>query len=314
MLPSIDLHGASHTSAMFARRLPFRRRRSHDRDLCREGPHCATAPPPPRKRKSFVSRVWAKEVPASITVLAVTVLLPVVTFLSAYRITDRVSQGAQWEEKGYFLSAMIDLQPAANIGSLGLTLSLGSFLVVAFVRHKIVKKQLGAQRCVLLHRASITLAFIAAIGGDGVAAYQHSASRTVHNIFAATFVLCALAHFCLECFIEWRGALSSFGVRLFHTAMCAVMAAGCATFLSHVLFEELGGTPIGIGKLLAAKAEIATVSAFVLYLCTYLETFRYAQIHFSISLRDNLGRSMSGVLLNEYGDDGAPTPLPIHES
>ena len=105
--------------------------------------------------------------------------MPVVTFLSAYRITDRVSQGAQWEEKGYFLSAMIDLQPAANIGSLGLTLSLGSFLVVAFVRHKIVKKQLGAQRCVLLHRASITLAFIAAIGGDGVAAYQHSASRTV---------------------------------------------------------------------------------------------------------------------------------------
>ena len=87
-----------------------------------------------------------------------------------------------------------------------------------------------------------------------------------------------------------------------------------STFLSHVLFEELGGTPIGIGKLLAAKAEIATVSAFVLYLCTYLETFRYAQIHFSISLRDNLGRSMSGVLLNEYGDDGAPTPLPIHES
>ena len=129
-----------------------------------------------------------------------------------------------------------------------------------------------------------------------------------------TFNVCALAHFCLECFIEWRGALSSFGVRLFHTAMCAVMAAGCATFLSHVLFEELGGTPIGIGKLLAAKAEIATVSAFVLYLCTYLETFRYAQIHFSISLRDNLGRSMSGVLLNEYGDDGAPTPLPIHES
>ena len=32
------------------------------------------------------------------------------------------------------------------------------------------------------------------------------------------------------------------------------------------------------------------------------------------TLRDNLGRSMSGVLLNEYGDDGAPTPLPIHES
>ena len=140
------------------------------------------------------------------TVLAVTVLLPVVTFLSAYRITDRVSQGAQWEEKGYFLSAMIDLQPAANIGSLGLTLSLGSFLVVAFVRHKIVKKQLGAQRCVLLHRASITLAFIAAIGGDGVAAYQHSASRTVHNIFAATFVLCALGKSVLV-----DGSLGAFG-------------------------------------------------------------------------------------------------------
>ena len=120
------------------------------------------------------------------TVLAVTVLLPVVTFLSAYRITDRVSQGAQWEEKGYFLSAMIDLQPAANIGSLGLTLSLGSFLVVAFVRHKIVKKQLGAQRGVLLHRASITLAFIAAIGGDGVAAYQHSASVSYTHLTLPT--------------------------------------------------------------------------------------------------------------------------------
>ena len=255
--------------------------------------------------------VYTFDLPVSVLVLAISVLLPLVTFIIAFQITERVSNGTHWRQKGYFLSAAIDLPPASNVGALGLTLSFASFLLVTFVRHKIVKQRLGATRSALLHRLSLACAFAAAFGGNGVAAYQHSVSRSVHNAFAALFVLSALAHFCLEAFIEWRGQLAPPPARALHACLCMVAAACTATFLGHVIFEEglstevaqggvleealaglkaVGGTPqpppLRIGKLRAAQAEMATVGCFLLYLCSYLPTFRCARIHFSITLAE----------------------------
>lgn len=50
----------------------------------------------------------------------------------------------------------------------------------------------------VLHRLSFCLAVAAAFGGNGVTAYPHHASRTMHNAFAALCVLGGLLHFSIE--------------------------------------------------------------------------------------------------------------------
>lgn len=89
------------------------------------------------------------------------------------------------------------MPPAQCFGALGLTISLYSFIVVAYVRHKIVAMRLHG-RHMLLHCFSLILAIAAAFGGNGVAAYPHHTSRVMHNAFAALCVLGALLHFSLE--------------------------------------------------------------------------------------------------------------------
>ena len=73
--------------------------------------------------------------PASILLLGTATLLPVMTFAAAYRVSDRATDGDIWLRKGYFLSAAIDVPPASNFGSLGLTVALAAFAGVAVVRH-----------------------------------------------------------------------------------------------------------------------------------------------------------------------------------
>ena len=69
-------------------------------------------------------QVAEADVPATVLLLAVAVLLPLFTFVAAFRISSRVSEGAIFAQKGYFLSAAIDIQPASNFGALGITTSL----------------------------------------------------------------------------------------------------------------------------------------------------------------------------------------------
>jgi len=139
-------------------------------------------------------KIAEAEIPATVLLLAVAVLLPLFTFVAAFRISSRISEGEIFKKKGYFLSAAIDMQPASNFGALGITISLTAFCCVAVVRHLIVALALGERRR-QLHRLSLALAFVGSFGGNGVAAYQHHASRAIHNLFAAIFVLGALAHF-----------------------------------------------------------------------------------------------------------------------
>ena len=194
-----------------------------------------------RSRRSFRYRIAETDLPASVLLLAVSVLLPLLTFVAAFRISARVSGGEIFQQKGYFLSAAIDIQPASNFGALGITISLNSFLGVVFVRHKIVGLVLGEKRA-LLHRLSLACALICWFGGVGVAAYQHHASRGMHNAFAALFVLGALAHFTAEAAIEWMEHLGSRTSRCFRAFLCGVSAVGCATFISHILVEEMRKT------------------------------------------------------------------------
>ena len=136
-------------------------------------------------------RSTAMSLPASVLLLTATVLLPVVTFTAAYAVSQKHNPDV-WLRKGYFLSAAIDLPPASNFGSLGLTLTLAAFTGVVIVRHHVVSARLAllaAQQSVhehtsltALHRASLTTALSAAFGGHGVAAYQKGPLSQQHQL------------------------------------------------------------------------------------------------------------------------------------
>jgi len=232
--------------------------------------------------KERTRKIASIDFPSTVLLLATSILLPLLTFVAAFKITSRVWQDQIWKQKGYFLSAAIDMPPAQCFGALGLTTSLCSFVAVAYVRHKIVSMRLEGRR-MLLHRLSLTLAVAAAFGGNGVAAYPHHTSRMMHNGFAALCVLGALLHFSCEAALEWVEPLVSRATRLWHSALCVVAAVCCATFVAHILVEEMGRTPIGIGKLAAAIAEICTMLCFMLYLSSYLHSFTHARVSMSIT-------------------------------
>ena len=236
----------------------------------------------------------AFNLPASILLLTISIALPVMTFAAAFSVSNKHAAETQiWVRKGYFLSAAIDLPPAANFGSLGLTITLAAFMAVAIVRHHIVAERLHAPRCdgshvernpslVLLHAVSLASALTAAVGGHGVAAYQHCESGFLHNLFAACFVLFALLHFALESTLERLAGLSSRLARASRLTLVLLAAAGCATFICHVLIEEMHRTYIGIGKLVAACAEIMTCLCFLIYLATYSRSFHETRITLSV--------------------------------
>ena len=236
----------------------------------------------------------AFNLPASVLLLTISIALPVMTFAAAFSVSNKHAAETQiWVRKGYFLSAAIDLPPAANFGSLGLTITLAAFMAVAIVRHHIVAERLHAPRCdgshvernpslVLLHAVSLASALTAAVGGHGVAAYQHCESGFLHNLFAACFVLFALLHFALESTLERLAGLSSRLARASRLTLVLLAAAGCATFICHVLIEEMHRTYIGIGKLVAACAEIMTCLCFLIYLATYSRSFHETRITLSV--------------------------------
>ena len=151
------------------------------------------------------------------------------------------------------------------------------------VRERLVAARASAELR-SLHSSSLVLAVTAAFGGHGVAAYQHHASRVGHNGFAATFVLTAIAHFLLESTIERRLGLSSALARATRLSLVVIAALGCATFICHVVFEETYQLSIGIGKLVAAVAEIVTCLCFLVYLATYSRSFHETQITLTVTV------------------------------
>lgn len=244
----------------------------------------------------------AFNLPASVLLLTISIALPVMTFAAAFSVSNKHAAETQiWVRKGYFLSAAIDLPPAANFGSLGLTITLAAFMAVAIVRHHIVAERLHAPRCdgshvernpslVLLHAVSLASALTAAVGGHGVAAYQHCESGFLHNLFAACFVLFALLHFALESTLERLAGLSSRLARASRLTLVLLAATGCATFICHVLIEEMHRTYIGIGKLVAACAEIMTCLCFLIYLATYSRSFHETRITLSVQYIPTVGK------------------------
>lgn len=254
------------------------------------------------------ARHKALDLPASVLLLSVAVGLPIVTFAKAYYVSDRVTAGDIWRRKGYFLSAAIDVEPAANFGAFGLTLSIAAFMGVAVVRHHVVAERCRAagvaQALGRLHTASLTAAIAAAVGGHGVAAFQHHADRHVHNAFAACFVLCALLHFFLESLLERRAQLSSRLARTARLSLVLAAAAGCATFISHVVVEESRHVSLGIGKLRAACAEIATCACFLVYLATYTRSFHETRIALTVTVPAAAARAPPPLKSVESGGGG----------
>ena len=107
----------------------------------------------------------------------------------------------------------------------------------------------------------------------------------MHNGFAACFVLCALLHFALESRLERLANLSSSLARTTRRMLVHTAAVGCATFISHVCIEETANMPIGIGKLRAACAEIATCACFLVYLASYWRSFEETTITLGVAYK-----------------------------
>lgn len=240
--------------------------------------------------------------PASVLLLLTAVVVPILTFLAAYAATGYFNSET-FLHKGYFLSAAIDLPPASNFGSLGLTLTLAAWSAVAVIRHEIVDARLralpasggDASELHRLHRLSRAAALTAALGGMGVAAYPHNQNSVGHNGFAAMFVLTALLHFHLESLLERRAHLSSRVARGFRASIVHAATAGCATFLSHVAVEELAGVSIGIGKPAAAAAEICSCACFLGYLASYTRSFHETHVALTVTVPAALHRPYPAV-------------------
>ena len=103
------------------------------------------------RRIATLVRHKIASLPASILLLSVATILPVLTFTAAYRVSDRKTGGDIWLRKGYFLSAAIDVPPASNFGALGITVALAAFAAVAVVRHHVVHERLTASATPQLH-------------------------------------------------------------------------------------------------------------------------------------------------------------------
>ena len=58
----------------------------------------------------------------------------------------------------------------------------------------------------------------------------------------------------------------------------SLATCGVATFLSHVVLEEMNAIDMGIGKLNAAAAEIVSCACFLIYLATYSRSFHESKI------------------------------------
>jgi len=225
-------------------------------------------------------------------------LVPMLTFMTTYYISAGLKHEdgnedslSLFEARGYFLSSSIDKPPAANIGTLGLSVSLTIIAVVIFIKHKCVSKQLRGI-WTFTHRMSLSFGLLSYIGGMGVAAYQHHLDKTLHLLFAGIFFISAVVHMTFEVIL--MSVLKLDGPRALRfrqvlVVMCLVLCPtmiGCLFYSrrftrfspEHLLFRDL-----------SASAEIMMFVSLLLYFASYYSTFWNLNLVLSIVVRSPYG-------------------------
>mmetsp|Transcript_29533 Transcript_29533/g.36496 ORF Transcript_29533/g.36496 Transcript_29533/m.36496 type:complete len:560 (-) Transcript_29533:810-2489(-) len=197
------------------------------------------------RQKKFSTRVTkfidleTRLMPSFLLILAI--FLTFFTLICTYYISlgiyvDDDRSTTVFDEKGYFISASIDRAPAANIGTLGLNLSLSFLGIAIFIKHKIVKKALRGKVWMRTHRIACALGIAGIFCGCGVAAFQHQDLPVTHNIFAATFFTFAMLHVLLETVIDYKHRLSSRFLRKIRAATALLVTLCVILFITPMAY------------------------------------------------------------------------------
>eukprot|EP00055_Hartaetosiga_balthica_P005055 m.14213 g.14213 ORF g.14213 m.14213 type:complete len:607 (-) comp4274_c0_seq2:364-2184(-) len=217
-------------------------------------------------------------------VLIFQTIISTLTLLTTYTLSNKIFVDEQktrsiLEEKGYFISASMDMSPASHVGTLGLTMVTFGLLFTVFVRHKMMKRLLHG-RSMLLHRLSITVAITSIFCGLGVAAFQHHLYTIVHNLFAALFFLLGVLHIVLEVYLETIYELYDPFHRKTRQFIVFLTLLSVAFFLLLLAFAgDMGSKNYDQTLFVAAIAELAAFFLFLLYFLTFLPGFHQLDMH-----------------------------------
>lgn len=209
--------------------------------------------------------------------LATCVHLVFGTLFATYAITYVDKQNTVFDERGYFISASIDQQPAANIGSLGLNISLCLIGMIIFVKHRITNKQLRQRVWMSTHRVSYIVGISSVLAGMGVAAFQCRSFPKTHNIFAAFFFILGTIFVILETIIERKNKLATYRETLVRTCLALLVFVSVLTFLFCEIYLRLS-TGVSIEqkhriRVVGAVFELLGFSSLVLWFGTFYSTF-----------------------------------------
>lgn len=201
------------------------------------------------------------------------------TLFLTYLMTYVDKNNTVFSEKGYFISSSIDQAPAANVGTLGLNLSLCLIGIVIFVKHKIVKKQLRGRVWMRTHRLSCGLGIAGVFFGMGVAAFQHQDLPFWHNLCAACFFLFSLFHILMETFVDHWHDLSTIRLGKARTRLAGLTVLGVLGFLIPMAYIISMGPLLGDEfrtrtKFFAAVCELLAFGCLVGWFATYYSTFQ----------------------------------------
>mmetsp|Transcript_11398 Transcript_11398/g.13064 ORF Transcript_11398/g.13064 Transcript_11398/m.13064 type:complete len:659 (+) Transcript_11398:416-2392(+) len=209
-----------------------------------------------------------------------------------------------FDEKGYFISASIDRAPAANIGTLGLNLSLTFIGIAIFVKHKVVKKQLRGRVWMRTHRIACAFGMFAIFCGKGVAACQHEDLPVAHNVFAALFFTFSMLHVILETLLDYEHKLSSRYLTKLRVFIATAVSVSVVLFITPMayLIGICGGDLCPQRneiRFFAAVFEIAGFCCLILWFATYYPLFRALQFQLHVHRKSLVDPKSLAAKLND---------------
>ena len=196
-----------------------------------------------------------------------------------------------FEARGFFLSASIDKPPAANIGTLGLSISLTIIAGVMYLKHKMVSKQLRGL-WTFSHRVSLFFGMLSYVGGMGVGAYQYHLDKNLHLAYAGVFFISALIHMAFEVILMTVLELEDPQTLRVRQAIAAICTLLCPAMIGCLLtsrtFPKFSANHL-MFRSASATCEIFLFISFLLYFASYYPMFRRAHVSLSVIVRSPYG-------------------------
>eukprot|EP00924_Labyrinthula_sp_SR-Ha-C_P008151 snap_masked-scaffold_11-processed-gene-4.34-mRNA-1 protein AED:1.00 eAED:1.00 QI:0/-1/0/0/-1/1/1/0/535 len=199
------------------------------------------------------------------------------TLFASYCLTFQ-KQKAVFEEKGYFISASIDRAPGANIGTLGLNISLMLVAGAVSARHKIVKKHLKGMAWMVMNRFALVCGLSSVFAGMGVAAFRHEDNENAHNMFAFLFFTSSLTYIGSEAFLAGMNNLKRSKAEIYATKIIVTLLVASTLGFLIPQFYLIGYCREYV-ELLKNASPYQTLDADALSNCTALDGLSKYCVH-----------------------------------